>query len=392
MSRADGRAERERRAKELAQQREKYENYVQDTEDDKTKVFHVVKDEAENDEIMYMRKSNDSTTRKSRAYDDDDFYEDKPKVKKAPKKTTSSKSSKTRKKKKKASAAMNIITGVLLIFCFSVFGYCVYEIGSFFKARSVEAETYKNVQNDIKNNGQKEDEPPDWGGAIDNPVNHGNGGDSDNKTPIVTVPWQNVNIDEIPYLNYDYSGLQEKNKDVKGWIRVPGPSSIYGLPISNAILQGDDDFYYLTHDAYGKENSNGTIFFASDEKTNLLKNKNTVIFGHAKNPYAFAGIKYLNNAVRWYANANNHFIKIQTNSSNTVWQIFSWYETTASGDYSRDSASSWSGYLNALQDRNKIDAFRKFEFDDDDKIITLVTCKGTGSKRVVMHAKLVKSK
>ena len=40
----------------------------------------------------------------------------------------------------------------------------------------------------------------------------------------------------------------------------------------------------------------------------LVNNSNTMIYGHAKNPYAFAGLKYLIDAKRWYSVGNNHFI------------------------------------------------------------------------------------
>lgn len=80
---------------------------------------------------------------------------------------------------------------------------------------------------------------------------------------------------------------------------------------------------------------------------------------------------------------------------NTVWQVFSWYETTSTADYTRINFSSdqeFIDYANKLQSRNQIPQLQTFTFTADSKILTLSTCKGLDeSKRVAVHAVLVKS-
>ena len=231
---------------------------------------------------------------------------------------------------------------------------------------------------------------PDWGGIVDNPANHGNGGDSDTKTEIKVVPVGDVDIGEIKYIYTNYSKLKQENPDVKGWIYFPGPSSIYGLPINAALVQGDDDYHYLEHNAKGEKDSNGCIYMSAGLDPDLVNNSNTMIYGHAKNPYAFAGLKYLNDAKRWYSDGNNHFIRIKTDNYYSIWQIFSWYESTDGGDFDRLSTDNWAEYFTYLQGLNEIPSLGKFEFKDEDKIISLVTCKGFSDGRVVVHAKLVR--
>ena len=218
----------------------------------------------------------------------------------------------------------------------------------------------------------------------------GNGGDSDTKTEIKVVPVEDVDIGEIKYIDTNYSKLKQDNPDVKGWIYFPGPSSIYGLPINAALVQGDDDYHYLDYNAKGEKDSNGCIYMSAGLDPDLVNNSNTMIYGHAKNPYAFAGLKYLNDAKRWYSDGNNHFIRIKTDNYYSIWQIFSWYESTDGGDFDRLSTDNWAEYFTYLQGLNEIPSLGKFEFKDEDKIISLVTCKGFSDGRVVVHAKLVR--
>ena len=239
---------------------------------------------------------------------------------------------KGKKGKKKGGA----LSAFIIIVCLCVFGFSVYKIADWVIAASNNDSSYRSSIGEVEN---IDGIVPDWGGVIDNPLNHDNGGDSDTQTEIKVVPIEDIDIDDLKYIETDYSKLKEKNPDVKGWIYFPGPASIYG---------------------------------------------------HAKNPYAFAGLKYLNNAKRWYADANNHFIRIKTDNYYSIWQIFSWYETVDGGDFDRLETSNWAEYFTYLQGLNEIPSLGTFKFTDDDRIITLVTCKGFSNGRVAVHAKLVR--
>lgn len=213
---------------------------------------------------------------------------------------------------------------------------------------------------------------------------------------IVRVGVDEVDIDKISFINYDREKLTSSAPEAVGWFFFPGPKSVSGLPISNPLMQADNNEYYLNHDFSGSENINGAIFVdCAAVMPDITTNRNTVIYGHARSKQKFGGLKYLNEAEAWYANAYNHFICITTSSQRTVWQIFSWYESTADSDYRKSSFPSdteYLEYLDLLQSRNVVPAFKKFDFSADDRIITLSTCKGTDkNKRVVVHAVLVKS-
>lgn len=278
-------------------------------------------------------------------------------------------------------------TIVIFVVCLCVFGFSTYKVADYFISAHIRDSGYRSTIGEVENiDGQV----PDWGGIVDNPANHGNGGDSDTKTEIKVVPVEDVDIGKIKYIDTNYSKLKQENPDVKGWIYFPGPSSIYGLPINAALVQGDDDYHYLDYNAKGKKDSNGCIYMSAGLDPDLVNNSNTMIYGHAKNPYAFAGLKYLNDAKRWYSDGNNHFIRIKTDNYYSIWQIFSWYESTDGGDFDRLSTDNWAEYFTYLQGLNEIPSLGKFEFKDEDKIISLVTCKGFSDGRVVVHAKLVR--
>ncbi len=281
-------------------------------------------------------------------------------------------------KKKKSPLSVLII-----VFFLCVFGFSVYKVADYIITESKTQNAYRTMLGNTKD---ISGDIPD-SSLVDNPLNHESGGDTDTKTEIKVVPVESINIDDIPYISSKYNG---SNPDVKGWFYFPGPRSIYGLPINTALLQGSDDYYYLDHDIEGKPDSNGCVYMTSSLDPDLINNPNTIIYGHAKNSKAFAGLKYLNNAKRWYSDANNHFISIRTENYCSVWQIFSWYESVEGGDYDRIATSDWVEYYNYLQSLNKIPSFGKFEFSERDRIITLVTCKGFSNGRVAVHAKLVK--
>lgn len=284
------------------------------------------------------------------------------------------------KKKKKTSWGSIIV----IVLCLAVLIFCGYKIISYFlQQAATDAETERLLANV---NFPYEDASWGW----DSPWMNDSSSD-----PITEVGVDEINIKDIPYLNVNLAKAKQINSEVLGWFYFSGPSSVYGLPINNALMKTTDNDHYLNYNVYNERNENGAIYMDYRNYNDILKNRNTIIYGHARSNRAFAGLKYLNTTKRWYLDANNHFIKIQTGDVNTVWQVFSWYETTSTADYTRINFSSdqeFIDYANKLQSRNQIPQLQTFTFTADSKILTLSTCKGLDeSKRVAVHAVLVKS-
>ena len=220
---------------------------------------------------------------------------------------------------------------------------------------------------------------------------------SDSSTIGTVIAPQDIDVSSIPYLKAsNLQKLLNQNDQTKGWIYFPGSQSeAKGTPIDTAIVQATDNEYYLTHSFDKSENVNGWIY--ADFRNNMesiTSNYNTILYGHARSYKMFGGLKELNTSVDWYSNGYNHFIKINTFNDETIWQIFSWYETDVYFDYIKtdfESAEDFIRFAYEVQDKNQMTGiFETFEFTENDRILTLSTCKGLDrTVRVAVHAKLV---
>lgn len=221
-------------------------------------------------------------------------------------------------------------------------------------------------------------------------------------TPVDPVQqWQQIapeeiDVENLPFLQtVGFDSLKEQNEDTVAWMYWPTTTDVKGLPFNRQVVQSTNNDYYLNKSFDKSNNSNGWIYV--DYRCNmkdLLSNRNTIIYGHARSYLMFGGLRYLNSKTKWQQDGNNHFIYINTPTERTVWQVFAWYETTTAFNYISTYFSSDTDYvnfLNTLQSKNTISAFESFQFTPDDHILTLSTCKGSNSDvRIAMHAVLVK--
>lgn len=201
-----------------------------------------------------------------------------------------------------------------------------------------------------------------------------------------TVPQtdNNNNIVDINYINVNLDYYISKNPETVAWIQVNGTKVNY------PVVQHSDNNFYLEHDFYQRKTNIGWIF--ADYRNDLETfNNNTIIYGHnLVNRTMFGSIPFLlkNN---WFSNPNNHYIKLSTRTTNSIWQIFSIYKIEPTTDYLQskfNSTTTYQTFLDTLKNRSE------YQFDIEvtytDKIITLSTCDDIGTKRVAVHAKLIK--
>ena len=233
---------------------------------------------------------------------------------------------------------------------------------------------------DDANTNQYEDETPPAQDSSSKPSNEEN---IQNKNPSnqTTNTHSTANTN---FINVNLNSYIQKNPETVAWIQVNGTKVNY------PVVKHKDNDYYLNHDFNKKKTKNGWIF--ADYRNNFETfDNNTIIYGHNlikdKMFGSLPNILYNNN---WYSNKNNHYIKLSTKNTNTVWQIFSIYKIAPTTDYLQTKFNSVDAYntlLTTLKNRSKY----KFdvELNYTDKIITLSTCDDTGTKRVVIHAKLI---
>ena len=203
-------------------------------------------------------------------------------------------------------------------------------------------------------------------------------------TPAPETPPNKIEtIVNTNFINVNLNYYTQKNQDTVGWIQVNGTKVNY------PIVQSTDNNFYLEHDFYKRKTTNGWIF--GDYRNNFTNfDNNTIIYGHNLiNDTMFGSIPNLLNK-NWFSNKNNHYIKLSTKTTNTIWQIFSVYKISPTTDYLKTkftSTKTYQDFLNTIKNRSTYNF--NIELNYTDKIITLSTCDDIGTKRVVIHAKLI---
>lgn len=210
--------------------------------------------------------------------------------------------------------------------------------------------------------------------------------DTEQITPAPSTPQAPPQTQQINtnFINVNLNYYIQKNPETVAWLQVNGTKVDY------PVVQHTNNEYYLKNDFYKRKTNNGWIFV--DYRNNLENfNNNTIIYGHNLiNGTMFGTIPKLTNQ-NWFSNKNNHYIKLSTKNTNSIWQIFSVYTIKPTTDYLQTKFSSTIAYekfLNVLKERSHY----KFniELNYTDKIITLSTCDNSGTKRIAVHAKLIK--
>jgi len=73
----------------------------------------------------------------------------------------------------------------------------------------------------------------------------------------------------------DYSKLKKENKNLAGWIRMPGFKKTLNYP----VMYGPDNEFYLTRDFYGNNSYAGSVFM--DIRNNpAIIDRNIILYGH----------------------------------------------------------------------------------------------------------------
>ena len=191
----------------------------------------------------------------------------------------------------------------------------------------------------------------------------------------------------ISFMSVDFKELLEKNNETVAWIKVNNTKVNY------SVVQHDDNEYYLKHDFNKRYNMNGWVY--ADYRADFQYfGTNTIMYAHnMTNKTMFGSLTWCLKK-SWYTNEENHYIKISTPYSNTVWKIFSIYTIKPEVYYLKTYFSTneeHQEFLDILHKRSIYDFKLEEKLTIDDKILTLSTCSDDGTKRVVIHAKMIKA-
>lgn len=182
----------------------------------------------------------------------------------------------------------------------------------------------------------------------------------------------------------DFNKLIKMNDETVAYLKVKGTDIKY------AVVKTDNNKYYLNHNFKKKYNVAGWIFADYRNKFDG-SDYNIIIYGHNMKDTSMFGT--LANVLKkdWYKKKKNHLVTLVTKEKTYKYKVFSTY-TIKPEDYyittDFNSQKAFGKFVDKLKKRSIYDY--KTDTTLDDKILTLSTCNDDGSKRIVLHAKLVK--
>lgn len=186
-----------------------------------------------------------------------------------------------------------------------------------------------------------------------------------------------------PPITVDFAPLRQVNEEVIGWIYVEGIPSI-----SYPVVKGSDNDYYLHRTYEGTYNFAGTIFLDYENKGDF-SDCNTIVYGHNMQNGSMFG--HLNQFTDGDAYEKSKYFWILTPDKNYRYQIFAAYRTgVASDTYTlfMGPGDEFLEYANKMKTYTEIQT-EDVEMGVRDKIVTLSTCTGNESTRLVVQGKMV---
>lgn len=192
----------------------------------------------------------------------------------------------------------------------------------------------------------------------------------------------------------NFDELWSVNKDVCGWIYIPGSEEAYGSAIDYPILQSAEDMpedFYLGADLHGKKSKNGSIYIQR-YNSKYFTDKNTIIYGHnLSNRQMFTPLhKYLN---RDFFD-KNEYIYIYLPDKTLKYRVYSAFVHTDKHVLYEFDFSKESDYFKFLgqcvSPQSKKGLFRKeMTVTNNDRLITLSTCTNKEKERLLVVGVLI---
>lgn len=178
-----------------------------------------------------------------------------------------------------------------------------------------------------------------------------------------------------------FKSLLDINKDVVGWIHIPGTRIDY------PVVQGEDNRFYLNHSLRNERSSRGAIFM-DYRNHNDDKDYNTVLYGHhMKDGGMFGGLSAYKDYSYYPDHAN---IEYDSLAQPAEWRIFSVYVCRPGDDALQitfNNDEEYARYLDKIINRSIYKT--GVAVTKDDRILTLMTCSYEyDNAKLVIHAKI----
>lgn len=203
--------------------------------------------------------------------------------------------------------------------------------------------------------------------------------ETDDKKPLL----ENKNREDFPDIEVDFEGLRKKNQDFVAWLYVGS------CGISYPVVQGEDNDYYMHHTFENTNNNSGAIIM--DYRDNkYLKDWNTFIYGHnMKNGSMFGSLKKLIKDETLYD--QDPYIYVFMPGYIYRYKIFSYYKDAPDSKmyWTPDTLQEYRQYIRDAKEKSVREC--NVETSEDNNMITLVTCSGTGEgkQRFFVHGEFI---
>lgn len=199
--------------------------------------------------------------------------------------------------------------------------------------------------------------------------------------PVVQYP-----KNKYAHVSDRFRKLQQQNKDIMGWLTIPGV-------VDEAVVQRDNE-YYLRRDYLGFHNQNGAIFL--DENCTLKTRPYAlVLYGHNMKTGAMFGFMRHYDTLGYYQ--MHPFVTFDTAFEDGTYVIFA-VGTISTRSYDRDyldlaklssSTVSWrQEAIRALQNHSMYT--NTIDVQPSDQILLMMTCVADDTERQVIAARRIR--
>jgi len=173
-----------------------------------------------------------------------------------------------------------------------------------------------------------------------------------------------------------FAKLYAANKDLVGWIKVPGTK------INYPVVQTKDNTYYLTRDFYKKSNRLGAIFIETGQKVTATDtSRNLTIYGHNPKTTSMFGQLVSYRTLSFYK--KNPILDFDTLYEDGQWKVFAAIITNAQKAEDNGNLFDWrqTDFTTEEEFNSFIEEIRKrslyntgVDVTPDDRMLSLTTC------------------
>ena len=170
-----------------------------------------------------------------------------------------------------------------------------------------------------------------------------------------------------------------QNDDIVAYLKIEGSN------IDFPVVHTDNNLYYLTHDLRKQNNAAGSAFMDYENQVDLL-GYNTVIYAHnMRDGSMFHNLRNYEDEEYF---ASHKIISLQTLYEDTLWEIYSFYETSIEFLYNTTTfrnAYEFLSFAEVTKEKSKYPS--DVIFTEGIQILTLSTCTNRDAdSRYVVHA------